>query len=112
MRQAREDWREHRYSQAVTGFIKREWPVIAWAISFVALAVVILQVNALAARTTDSLCALRSDLERRVETSRQFLEENPHGIPGITPAYLRTSIENQERTVEALSDLDCPPAAL
>lgn len=57
-----------------------------------------------------ALCALRNDLERRVISSRRFLEENPEGIPGLTPALLREGIENQQRTIDALSGLDCPPA--
>lgn len=54
-----------------------------------------------------ALCALRTDLERRVAVSETFLEENPEGIPGISPAALRTSITNQRLTIQALSGLDC-----
>jgi hypothetical protein len=107
MKQAKQDWRNHHRVKAVTGFFKREWPVVAWAISFIALAIVILQVNALAASTTDSLCALRGDLERRVATSQGFLQENPEGIPGIPAETLQASIDNQLRTVEALHGLNC-----
>jgi uncharacterized protein HemX len=59
-------------------------------------------------RTTTALCALRGDLERRVEDSRRFLEENPHGIPGVTAASVRLSIQNQEKTIGTLSIVECP----
>lgn len=59
-------------------------------------------------RTTAALCVLRADLERRVRMSREFLAENPQGIPGIPSAVLRKSIADQQRTVDALAPLDCP----
>jgi hypothetical protein len=60
-------------------------------------------------RTETALCNLRTDLVRRNETSRQFLKENPQGIPGITAAAIKTSIKNSERTIKSLSNLRCPP---
>lgn len=54
-----------------------------------------------------SLCALRADLETRTEDSKEFLKKNPEGIPGISRATIQQGIENQERTVEALSSLPC-----
>lgn len=62
------------------------------------------------ARTTASaLCSLRADLERRVQTSKDFLEENPDGIPGLPAEVIKEGIENQQRTIEALAILHCPP---
>jgi hypothetical protein len=58
----------------------------------------------------DAICDLRADLERRVETSREFLRENPQGIPGISRRVILTGIANQEETIDALADLDCTPA--
>lgn len=55
----------------------------------------------------DALCTFRGDLEKRVANSRDFLKENPEGIPGIPAMTLRTSITNQESTIAALSDLSC-----
>lgn len=55
----------------------------------------------------ESLCALHADLERRLVLGREFLADNPDGIPGITAATLRSSIKNQEATLDALSRLDC-----
>lgn len=59
-------------------------------------------------RTNGSLCTLRGDLERRVVDGEQFLASHPAGIPGISAATLRQSIDGQRRTVDALSPLDCP----
>jgi hypothetical protein len=55
-----------------------------------------------------SLCELRSDLERRVASSKQFLRDNPHGIPGIPAKQIRDSINNQSRTIRSLNSLSCP----
>lgn len=72
------------------------------------------QVQALTARTSRdaqqtrfALCALRNDLEVRVSTSQVFLAEHPHGIPGVPVQSIRDGIANQQRTIAALSDLDC-----
>jgi hypothetical protein len=73
------------------------------------------QVQALALRTshdaqvtTAALCALRSDLEQRVASSEAFLRRHPHGILGISAKDIRTGIVNQQRTILALSGIDCP----
>jgi hypothetical protein len=57
--------------------------------------------------TNNALCALRGDLERRVIVDEAFLEENPEGFPGIPARLIQEGIENQERTIAALSGLDC-----
>jgi hypothetical protein len=57
--------------------------------------------------TNNALCALRGDLERRVIVDAAFLEENPEGLPGLPARLIREGIENQERTIAALSGLDC-----
>lgn len=59
------------------------------------------------AETQDALCALRLDLERRVEASREFLDDHPDGFLGYSASAIRVSLEGQERTVAALSDLSC-----
>lgn len=57
--------------------------------------------------TEDALCALRADLERRVEGSEKFLKEHPNGIKGISRATILTGIKNQEATIKALNSLSC-----
>ena len=58
-------------------------------------------------RINASLCVFVNDLEQRVQASVQFLEENPEGIPGLSPALIRDSIANQRRTIDSLSGLEC-----
>jgi hypothetical protein len=60
------------------------------------------------AQTTEAVCALRADLERRVATGTKFLAAHPDGVLGLTPREIRTSLENQQRTILALSGLECP----
>lgn len=60
--------------------------------------------------TRDALCTLRADLETRVQTSKDFLIEHPKGIPGISAKVIKDGIKNQERTIDALSDLSCDEA--
>lgn len=62
-----------------------------------------------AAMTAGALCSLRSDLEQRVRSTEDFLRDHPRGIPGIPVATLKTSLDGQRRTVNALGSLDCTP---
>lgn len=59
------------------------------------------------ASTTRAICALRSDLELRTQTSKAFLKDHPKGIPGIPAKQITESIENQERTINALDNVSC-----
>ena len=59
------------------------------------------------ARVGMALCTFRHDLEERVQGSREFLRTHPHGFLGISPAAIRLGINNQQRTIDALSDLKC-----
>lgn len=54
-----------------------------------------------------ALCSLRGDLERRVQSARAFLDDNPKGIPGISAATIKMGITNQQRTIDALAGLEC-----
>lgn len=62
------------------------------------------------AKALAALCALKADLERRIKTTRKFLEQHPHGIPGIPASTLRQSLNGQRKTVNAISPhlTDCP----
>lgn len=63
-----------------------------------------------ARRTHDSLCVFRADLEARVAQTRDFLVEHPRGFAGIPAGTLQKSIDDQQRTINALANLDCPAA--
>ncbi len=58
--------------------------------------------------TTSALCALRADLQVRVDSSRAFLVDHPRGIPGISAKAIRDGIRNQQRTIVALAGISCP----
>jgi hypothetical protein len=58
---------------------------------------------------TQALCALRADLQTRVNSTNAFLVTHPHGIPGISAATLRSGVAGQERTIRALSTINCRP---
>jgi hypothetical protein len=66
-----------------------------------------LQTRADARDTKYALCTFRRDLEVRVTTSREFLRMHPNGIPGVPARAIRDSLTNQQRTVDALSGIDC-----
>jgi hypothetical protein len=57
--------------------------------------------------STQALCTLRMDLERRVASSQAFLVEHPRGIPGISVKVIQDGIKNQQRTIKALQDISC-----
>lgn len=59
------------------------------------------------AETRRALCALRADLEQRIDGSRDFLRTHPQGAFGVSAASIRVSVEGQERTVAVLSHLSC-----
>ena len=83
------------------------WLVAATVVLYVALAGLGLWVYSEADSNGDALCALRADLEKRVESSQQFLIDHPDGIAGIPARTIREGIENQRRTIDALGDLSC-----
>ncbi len=60
------------------------------------------------ASTTQALCSLRADVQKRVSSGNAFLATHPHGFAGISAPTLRSSIDNSQRTVDALSSLICP----
>lgn len=62
--------------------------------------------------TEDSLCALRVNAQEQIVESQSFLNDNPKGIPGISPEVIRAGIDRQQAVVNALSNLSCqaPPA--
>jgi hypothetical protein len=84
--------------------------VVGYLILTLAIAFSLYRVSGLASQGEEAhqgLCVLRADLENRVQTSRDFLKEHPEGIPGIPVATIRQSIDNQQKTIDALEVLDC-----
>lgn len=58
-------------------------------------------------KSMDALCALRGDLTSRVASSREFLKDHPNGFADVPAKTIRDSIDNQMRTINALSVLSC-----
>lgn len=56
---------------------------------------------------TRALCAMRSDLQNRVDTASELLMTHPRGIAGIPAAVIQTTIVNEQHTIKALSPLSC-----
>jgi hypothetical protein len=82
---------------------------IALAILFVGGALLLVRVNSVGAVSHDSLCAFKASLEDRIVQTEEFLTEHPEGFAGIPAATLQQSVDNQQRTVDALErgGLDC-----
>lgn len=85
------------------------YAVLAGLIAFVAVneAARRDELSRVALSTNHALCVLRSDLEQRVADSAQFLLDHPNGFGGISAATIQQGIDNQQRTIDALSDLRC-----
>lgn len=78
--------------------------IVLTFVLYVALAGTIGWVTSTSIGTRDALCALRADLESRVQQSQQFLDHQPKG--SFSNA-IRTSISGQRRTIKALGSLSC-----
>ena len=67
---------------------------------------------AVATETRDALCTFRADIQRRYDDGTAFVEDIKAGkrppFPGFTIQELEQSLENQARTLDALSTLNCP----
>jgi hypothetical protein len=59
--------------------------------------------------TRNALCTYRDDLQRRVTQNTQFLKDNPNGVAGIPSKVFVDSIANQQRAINSLQELNCPP---
>lgn len=93
----------------------------ATALLYVSLAVIILVAGFLRAKDLEghtrhntqaryALCALKSDLGRRIQITERFLRDHPQGIPGVSRADLQVSLNNQKSTFSTISPYlqDCP----
>lgn len=58
----------------------------------------------------EAVCNLRTDLERRVASSEDFIRNHPDVVKklGFTKVQVQKEIENQRRTLAALSVVSCP----
>jgi hypothetical protein len=120
VRQAIEDWHTSK-RKAITGFLKREWPIIAWLVSFALIAVGIVQVSNFqedlrvatqggCERQNEVRQALRSQLTAEIQESRRV--DYSEIFPDIPPAELDRLIkESNERLREQRADIPDAPCA-
>lgn len=83
------------------------WLAGATVVVYLALAGVVVWTYAGAESNREALCALRGDLQDRVDSSVKLLDDHPNGLAGIPPKTIRDGIKNQRRTIKALSRIDC-----
>ena len=90
-----------------TGFHKWRWRLVTlWIVGFTLVTAYGLKQGATA---LEGLCALRTDIQARHDTSIAYLAQHPEQEPirGITRQALLNSVKQQERTLDALSGLGC-----
>jgi hypothetical protein len=97
----------------VRAFIERHG-VGRWFVNFcliVLLSLAGFYVRGQTNQAEQALCALRGDLQTRIENTERYLEQVDKGerklIPGLNRADLVQSVRGQRRTVDALASLDC-----
>jgi uncharacterized membrane protein len=98
-------WRERveRRLKVAIGLV-----IVAVVIAIVAPTWLFIRTNHQAAANTAALCALRSNLQRQVDSSVAFLRTHPEGVPGLATAKeIRADISNRRSTIRTLSGLEC-----
>jgi hypothetical protein len=123
MRQAVRDWHSGKRGTAVKGFFKREWPVIAWLVSFALIAVGIAQVNNVQDKLRDSSVAgcerqnqvrqaLRSQLTVEIRESQtvDYSEIFPDVPPATLNRLIEENIEQMKEQRAGIPDADCEAA--
>jgi hypothetical protein len=65
------------------------------------------KINQVTTTTKTALCLFRENIEKQVDTSEEFLKNNPDGIPGLPAATIQASIDRQKDTLKALDILEC-----
>ena len=68
---------------------------------------ILLRSSSTSTSTAHALCALRDDVQSRVTQGNAFLKTHPNGFAGISAPTLKSSIDNSQRTVDALGSLKC-----
>lgn len=54
-----------------------------------------------------SLCSFKGDLQTRVVEGESYLKGHPQGVAGVPASTIKESLDNEKRTIESLSDLNC-----
>lgn len=80
---------------------------VAWLALVVLAGLGWLKIEAIANSTHDALCTQRTNLVQRIQGSREYLADHPHGAPGISRATIEASIQRDQTAVDAFETLDC-----
>jgi hypothetical protein len=80
---------------------------IATAFLYLIVIAALVYVFVSAATTHTALCNLRSDLQARADSTRDYLHKHPEGFPGVSAATLQQQVDSQQRTIDSLSILNC-----
>lgn len=64
--------------------------------------------RSVAVQLNHSVCTWRSDLQRRYQTTAEFLRDNPAGFPGVPLKTLTDGQRNLRRTIKSFRGLSCP----
>lgn len=58
---------------------------------------------------TEALCATKHELQQRIASTKAYLRKHPEGIPflHVSAGTLRLQITQAEKTMQALSPVDC-----
>lgn len=83
------------------------WLIIATIVLYLGVVVIGLLAWSNALTTQKALCQFRGDLTSRVVGGEKFLKAHPDGAFGISADEIQTQLDNQRRTVKALSILSC-----
>lgn len=83
--------------------------VITTVALFIAIGAVGVYAYSVADDNRQAVCNLTADLERRVAASESFAEDHPEAVKklGFTQAQVEHEIDNQRRTINALSVVPC-----
>jgi len=83
--------------------------VIATLILYVALAILAGFSYHTSRQNQEAVCNLRGDLQHRIQGSETFLADHPDAVQklGFTVAQVQKEIDNQRRTLRALSAVSC-----
>lgn len=97
-------------------WLRRLWERLAITLSVLGLLTVlaaglykIVELSQDGKQAHDAICALKGDLSKRIDSSRDFLRDHPAGIAGIPAATIKQGVDNQQRTLDALRDVKCSP---
>lgn len=83
--------------------------IITTVVLFLCIGAVTYYVYSVAKDVNDGVCAFRADVQTRSVQTKKYLKKHPHGTRLISSSDLQIAIKNTERTVDALSSVNCPP---